>query len=127
MRAVIFILAISAVAMASDIPELIGDPDFIAEINSKQSQWVAGENQFSGMTFEEFRKTRLGLIVDDKIDEKPDPMAEIMKPFLSVPASFDSRKQWPNCVHAIRDQAQCGSCWAFSASEVFSDRWCIET
>lgn len=42
-----------------------------------------------------------------------------------VPDSFDSRDQWPNCIHPIRDQAQCGSCWAFAASEVLSDRYCI--
>jgi len=45
----------------------------------------------------------------------------------ALPAEFDSRKQWPNCIHEIRDQAQCGSCWAFAASEVLSDRFCIAT
>jgi C1A family cysteine protease len=34
---------------------------------------------------------------------------EVSKDFL--PAHFDSREQWPNCVHNIRDQGQCGSCW----------------
>jgi len=42
-----------------------------------------------------------------------------------IPDAFDSRTQWPNCIHEIRDQAQCGSCWAFAASEVLSDRFCI--
>ena len=45
----------------------------------------------------------------------------------ALPATFDSRIQWPNCIHPIRDQAQCGSCWAFAASEVLSDRFCIST
>jgi cathepsin B len=45
----------------------------------------------------------------------------------TLPTTFDSRTQWPTCVHAIRDQAQCGSCWAFAASEVLSDRFCIAT
>lgn len=43
----------------------------------------------------------------------------------SIADSFDARTKWPNCIHAIRDQAQCGSCWAFAASEVLSDRFCI--
>jgi len=41
------------------------------------------------------------------------------------PAEFDSRTQWPGCVHKIRDQGKCGSCWAHAASEVLSDRFCI--
>jgi cathepsin B len=46
-----------------------------------------------------------------------------------IPASFDSRKQWPNCksIQEIRDQSDCGSCWAFGAVEAGSDRICIET
>ena len=42
-----------------------------------------------------------------------------------VPTNFDSRTEWPNCIHAIRDQGSCGGCWAFAASEVLSDRFCI--
>jgi len=42
-----------------------------------------------------------------------------------VPETFDSRDKWGSCVHPIRDQAQCGSCWAFGASEALSDRFCI--
>lgn len=44
-----------------------------------------------------------------------------------LPENFDSRVQWKNCVHPIRDQQSCGSCWAFAASEVLSDRFCIAT
>ena len=48
---------------------------------------------------------------------------------IEIPASFDSRAQWSNCtvIGEIRDQGACGSCWAFGAAEVFSDRVCIAT
>jgi len=43
----------------------------------------------------------------------------------SLPTDFDGRKQWPQCIHPILDQGDCGSCWSFAASEVLSDRFCI--
>merc|ERR1712137_83769 len=45
----------------------------------------------------------------------------------TIPAEFDARTKWPGLIHPIRDQQQCGSCWAFSASEVLSDREAIES
>jgi len=43
-----------------------------------------------------------------------------------VPATFDSRTNWPNCptIGMIRDQSACGTCWAFGAAEAISDRYC---
>ena len=42
-----------------------------------------------------------------------------------VPESFDFRTQWPDCVGEIRNQASCGSCWAFSGAVAFQQRLCI--
>jgi len=47
-----------------------------------------------------------------------------------IPVSFDVREQWPGCasvVGHIRDQAQCGSCWAFATTEALNDRLCNAT
>lgn len=45
----------------------------------------------------------------------------------SLPRNFDARKIWPECINEVRNQNQCGSCWAFSAASVLSDRFCIAT
>jgi len=46
-----------------------------------------------------------------------------------IPDEFDARKQWPDCptIGDIRDQSNCGSCWAFGAVESISDRICIDS
>ena len=44
---------------------------------------------------------------------------------LSLPSSWDTRVAFPRCVFPIQDQGDCSSCWAFAATEVLSDRFCI--
>jgi len=48
----------------------------------------------------------------------------------AVPEEFDSATNWPDCakiIDDIRDQSNCGCCWAFAAAEAASDRMCIAT
>jgi len=47
-----------------------------------------------------------------------------------IPANFDSAENWPQCakiIGDIRDQSNCGCCWAFAGAEAASDRMCIAT
>jgi cathepsin B len=49
---------------------------------------------------------------------------------MAIPESFDSETNWPHCAKSIgdiRDQSNCGCCWAFAAAEAASDRMCIAT
>jgi cathepsin B len=46
-----------------------------------------------------------------------------------IPEAFDARDKWTTCqsLHQVRDQSNCGSCWAFGAVEAMSDRICIHS
>lgn len=45
----------------------------------------------------------------------------------ALPDAFDARDKWPPCIHGVRDQQLCGSCWAFASSGFLSDRFCIHS
>lgn len=46
-----------------------------------------------------------------------------------VPANFDSREKWPKCgsIKEIRDQGDCGGCYAVSAAATWTDRICVHS
>ena len=97
--------------------------NIVREIRSKTRAWKAHEphqNPLSNWTLEDIQ-ARLGTIVQGPVEGIPSPLPSND----DLPKSFDSRDKWGHCVHAIRDQAQCGSCWAFGATETLSDRFCI--
>jgi len=106
----------------------------IDEVNSKPGLlWKAGANpRFAGMPLGSVKplcgvkpggKERLRARVE------AGTMGKIMKKAgVAVPDHFDSATQWPKCakvISDIRDQSNCGCCWAFGAAEAASDRLCI--
>lgn len=116
----------SRVALAIDGKTLINDLEHIRQLNKEASTWEAGVNPFfEGLAFENARAllgTQPLHIADYLEDCLPD---EAYAGNEDVPTEFDARTKWPGLIHPIRDQQRCGSCWAFSASEVLSDRVAI--
>jgi cathepsin B len=110
MKLAIFALLVVAV---------LSNQRIIDEVNSGNNNWKAGYNAgYSDLSTEEARSLLRTRFVESPV------RTEILSS-VSLPDSFDSRDKWGNCIGAIRDQGQCGSCWAFGASESFTDRYCI--
>ena len=85
--------------------------------NDPTATYELGVNEFSDLLFEEFANKYL---MTDKIIEVPDsedkePPKRILMEFdSSLPNSFDWRNT-DGAVNPVRNQGDCGSCWAFSA------------
>eukprot|EP00435_Cladocopium_sp_Y103_P018497 s7_g4.t1 len=102
--------------------------ELIDAVNSASDKtWVAGENlRFSGATLAE-AKILMGTLQDmsnlTRLPYKP------LDKVVDLPAEFDWRTdaRAKNCpsLKEIRDQADCGSCWAFGSVEAMTDRICI--
>jgi cathepsin B len=103
--------------------QYIADEAFIQEINSKHPTWEAGVNEiFRNVKWSDAKKY-LGLRYRPEwYLSLPERLAT---PDFNAPESFDARTEWPGEIIGIRDQAQCGSCWAFGATEALSDRFNI--
>jgi len=78
------------------------------------------DNVFRGWTVDEF-KDILNQMEPEEIEHEP------LDPFVSLlePKDVDWTVKRADCIHEILNQGNCGSCWAFSASGVASDRCCL--
>eukprot|EP01013_Petalomonas_cantuscygni_P036695 TRINITY_DN67393_c0_g1_i1.p1 TRINITY_DN67393_c0_g1~~TRINITY_DN67393_c0_g1_i1.p1 ORF type:complete len:339 (+),score=77.49 TRINITY_DN67393_c0_g1_i1:32-1018(+) len=124
-----FVLAAACLAVVPAFGYV--DQTLVESVNKNAAApWRAGINiPFAGKSLDDIRRTLLPIHhVRNVTTRRPDPAAGT-KASIELPTSFDARTQWPRCtsIQQIRDQGECGSCWAFAATEAFTDRYCIES
>jgi hypothetical protein len=106
--AVLFLVVAAAGAVAGELD------DVRAAIGVRGAAWVAAENPVSLLPPDQ-RKLRLGLIKPQAPSQAP--FVAAVPPPTGLAASLDWRNyNSKNFVTPVRDQGNCGSCWAFATA-----------
>jgi len=91
--------------------------DRIATRNAAGSSATYGLNKFSDLSTEEFKIMYLGYRQSEKRN------VDVLTSDIEAPQTFDWRDK--NMVTPVKNQEQCGSCWAFSVTENIESMYCM--
>ena len=121
MRTTLLIIALIFVSAYEEEREFIRNnfEEIAQKVNSLKTTWKA-------TVYKRNFKPLLGALLEEPV---PLPKKTFQKKIVNLPESYDPREKYPNCesLKEVRDQANCGSCWAFGAVEAMSDRICIHS
>jgi len=116
----VLVLAWALEPLPADSPLLTSEE--IEAINAA-GMWQADPALIEGKTLGSLHRSKPRDISTEHIPEYN--WGELLD-YVTLPASFDSRTQWPGCVHAIQNAGDCDGSWAIAAADVLSDRICVQ-
>jgi len=114
----------SAQEESTAFAKFAANEDIITAHNSRGLSWTLGHNAFSDMTADEFFSTRLGYKPSKRATSGPKTV-HVAQPDVALPDALD----WVSAgkVTPIKDQAACGSCWAFSTTGSIEGAYSVAT
>jgi len=96
--------------------------NYIEKLNARNDGATYGVTQFADLTREEFKEQNLMNAVPQLSQNgRVSPSLNAT----TLPTSFDWATHNPPVVTPVYNQGQCGSCWAFSATENIESRWAL--
>ena len=96
--------------------------NIIESISNDEKSYKTGITKFSDLTKQEFKKIYLNLNYDAMAVSNFDPTYIKIKN--AAPNSFDWRDK--NVVSRVKDQANCGACWAYATTGNLESLYAIE-